>query len=724
MYRKLFCLLLAVVLLGGEVRADEGMWMVQHLEKVYPQLRQRGVKLPLHEIYNEQDGGVAAAVVTLDGGMGTGSMISEEGLMITNHHVAYSDICDLSTVQRNYLEEGFWARSRAEEIPIRGKSVHFLRKVVDVTAEADSIVRDIQSRGKWGMMSMRKVVSSIEKKYARTTDCEVACVPMWHGKKTYLYYYDVYRDVRLVAAPPRDIAAFGGDFDNWTWPQHKGDFTIYRIYATPEGRPAKYSAENVPLRPRRVLTVSTRGVSDGDYAMVIGYPGRTQRYSSSYAIAEKQNVTNPIVVKNRHERMDILRHHMERDPEVRVKYADAFFSLSNFADYAKWENICLHRFGVADKRRAEEREMQMWVEADADRKAKYGDVLSMLQRSYAMRREAQTNLNYFRETWLGPSVPILVANRVNSHILKMRRTRRTELLPEDKETRSLYRFSSRLEGGYDATTELDLMKRLTRNFTAHVPRKMWGKGFEEMYDAAGGDVERMMEQAFKASFCSSAERYKAFLSEKRSIDELLADPLVKLAASVKTINFTGAVMASDKRSAGCDLHVCERRYSDMLYDYRASQGVVQYPNANSTMRLSYGRVKDLHPYDGVWMSSRSTVEGYLEKWNPAQYEWTMSDRMRELIAAKEWGRWGEKGQLYVNFITDNDITGGNSGSPVLNARGELIGLAFDGNRESMAGGVWFHPELSRTVCVDIRFVMWVLEKYAGADDLIAEMRLK
>lgn len=724
MYRKLFCSLLAVLLLGGAAQADEGMWLIQHLEKIYPQLRHRGVKLPLHEIYNERDGGVAAAVVAVDGGMGTGSMISEEGLMITNHHVAYSDICALSTVECNYLEQGFWARSREEEIPIAGKTVQFLRRVVDVTAEADSLIRHLKSCGKWGMMSMRRVVSTIEKKYAPTTDCEVACMPMWHGRKTFLYYYDVYKDVRLVAAPPRNIAAFGGDYDNWSWPQHKGDFTIYRVYASKEGRPAEYNSENVPLRPRRVLQISSRGVRDNDCAMVIGYPGRTRRYSSSYAIAEKEHVTNPIVVENRHERMEIIRRHMERDPGVRVKYSDAFFSLSNFADYAKWENICLHRFGVADLRRAEEREVQMWVEEDTARRAQYGQVLSTLRRSYDLRREAQTHLNYFRETWLGPSAPILVANRINSHLLKLQRTHRSVMSPDDEDSRDLCRSCPKLEKNYDAATELDLMKRMVRNFATHVPRKMWGKGFEELYDAAAGNVEQMMEQAFATSFCSSAERYKEYLSRERSIDEVLQDPLVKLAASVQTVRFTGAVMACEKRSAACDLHVCERDYGHMLYDYREAHGIAQYPNANSTMRLSYGRVRDLHPSDGVWKASRSTAEGFAQKWNPSQYEWEMSDRMRGLVADEDWGRWGEKGRLYVNFMTDNDITGGNSGSPVLNGRGELIGLAFDGNRESMAGDVWFHPELSRTVCVDIRYVMWVIEKYADAGYLISEMQLR
>ena len=330
MRRWIACL--AVVLLCMQTAvADEGMWLINRLGEIYPQMKSKGLKIKDKEIYNEQTSALADAVVAVDGGMGTGSMISDEGLMITNHHVAFSDICALSTPEHNYLETGFWARTRGEEIPVAGKTVWFLRKVVDVTEEVEAIRNGMMAEGKWGIMGMRRVYKEIEDRYAAQTEHEVSCYSMWGGKMYLMFYYDVYKDVRLVGTPPITLGAFGGDHDNWGWPQHKGDFTLYRVYADAEGRPAEYSAGNVPLKPRRVLRIATGGVHDGDFAMVIGFPGHTNRYASSFAVAEKQRVKNPVVVANRHDRMDILKRHMERDPKVRMKYSDSYFGLSNYA---------------------------------------------------------------------------------------------------------------------------------------------------------------------------------------------------------------------------------------------------------------------------------------------------------------------------------------------------------------------------------------------------------
>ncbi len=721
--KKWFAGLCAALCLVQSAAADEGMWLMTRLGDIYPRMRALGLKLRPEQIYDESKSALADAVVAVDGGVGTGSMISERGLMITNHHVAYSDICALSTPEHNYLEEGFWALTPAEEIPVPGKSVQFLRKAVDVTAAADSLRARMEAEGRWNIMSMRRLYADLEEQYGRETDCEVSCYSMWGGLLYVMCYYDVYRDVRLVGAPPARIGAFGGDFDNWGWPQHKGDFALYRVYADRDGRPAEYAADNVPLVPRRVLSVATGGVHDGDFTMVVGYPGRTNRYASSYAIGEKQHVANPIVVKNRQERMEILRRHMERDPEVRMKYSDAFFGLSNYADYAKWENRCLRRFGVAQIRREEEQRMQRWIEADPDRKARYGSLLEDLERGYAARRGAERALHSFRESWLGPSEALLTANRVASFLGKLDRLKRDSLRLDDRDAKAVLEGSRRLRRNYDAQTDRDVLVRMMVNFTDSVPRDLWGEALQRMFDAAGGDAARMAGEAFDASFCSSPERYEAFMGSNRSVAELRADPLVALAESVRVQSFTGFV---NRVQAGAKVDVGrrEKEYARALYAFRESQGIAQYPNANSTMRLTYGTVGPLSPSDGVHYDSRSTAAGYVEKHDPERYEYRVDRRMRQLIEAKSWGRWGEKGVLYVNFLTDNDITGGNSGSPVLDGRGRLVGLAFDGNRESMSGDIWVHPTLAKTVAVDIRYVMWVIEQYAGAGKLLDEIRFE
>lgn len=742
---------LALLTILQSVRADEGMWLMTDLGKIYPRMRAEGLKLKASAIYDEQTPALSDAVVAVDGGMGTGSMISDEGLMITNHHVAYSDICTLSTEEHNYLETGFWARTRGEEIPVPGKTVSFLRRIEDVTAEVEAIKTRLRNEGKWGPMSMRRVYSEIEKKYAATTDLEVSCMSMWGGKLYQMFYYEVYRDVRLVGAPPVSIGAFGGDYDNWGWPQHKGDFALYRVYTAPDGRPAEYAAENVPLKPRTVLRIATGGVHDGDFQMILGFPGRTNRYASSYAIDEKQYVKNPVVVQNRQERMDIIRRHMERDPLVRMAYSDAFFSLSNYADYAKWETRCLQRFGVSSIRRAEEERLQAWIDADSARRAQYGDLLEYLSAGYAKRRDAEVALNYFREAWLGPSEALLTANRVASYLGKLERTHRDSLRRSDEDVAGVLRAGFRLRKNYDPATDRDLFARMAVNFTASVPREMWGEALCRQYDAAGGDADRMARAAFDASFCSSADRFDAYFACDRSVAEIQQDPLVALTESVPVQTFTHCVDRAEHEACcgygafrgegrgkgpgmgrgkgkgmgrmlgGNYVMRLESIYADLLYDFRDSEGILQYPNANSTMRLTYGTVGPVSPSDGVHYDSRSTTAGYMEKYNPGQYEYRVDDRLRQLLAARDWGRWGEKGTLYVDFLTNHDITGGNSGSPVLDARGRLVGLAFDGNRESMAGDVWFHPELAKTVCVDIRYVMWVIEKYAGATWLLDEL---
>ena len=732
--KKWFICAIALLVAMQQAAADEGMWLINNLETIYARMRAEGLKLKPEAIYNEAIPALADAVVAVDGGMGSGSMISDQGLMITNHHVAYSDICALSTEEHNYLETGFWAKNRQEEIPVPGKTVWFLRKVEDVTAEVEAIKDRIKAEGRWGMMSMRRVYSEIEKKYAATTDFEVSCMAMWGGKSYLMFYYDVYRDVRLVGTPPVSIGAFGGEYDNWSWPQHKGDFTLYRVYADSEGRPADYAADNIPLKPRKVLSIATGGVHDGDFSMVIGFPGRTNRYASSFAIDEKQHVQNPVVVQNRQERMDIIRRHMQRDPRVRMAYSDKYFSLSNYADYAKWETRCLQRFDVASIRRAEEARLQEWIEADPERKAEYGDLLETLGNGYASRCDAERALNFFREAWLGPSEALLTANRVSSYLGKLDRMHRDSLILTDKDAAGVLNAAFRMHKEYDIDTDRDLFARMTVNFTANVPQEMWGETLVKMYEAAGGDADRMAREAFDNSFCTSPERYEAYFSKNRSVEEIRRDPLVALTESVRVQNFTECVNRAERKAceracrgrhaAGNYVSGLESEYAGLLYDFRASENIPQYPNANSTMRLTYGTVGPLSPSDGVHYDSRSTTAGYMEKYDPGQYEYRVDDRMRGLLESKDWGRWGEKGTLYVNFLTDHDITGGNSGSPVLDARGRLIGLAFDGNRESMAGDLWFHPELAKTVCVDIRYVMWVIEKYAGATWLLDEMQFE
>lgn len=761
MKRNLFTLL-AVLLISGTARADEGMWLIHLLEKIYPQMKAQGLELKVEDLYNPETGNsLADAVVMIDGGIGTGSMISDQGLMITNHHVAYADICKLSTPERNILFDGFWARNRSEELPIEGKKVMFLRSVTNITEEATHYRDSLEAAGKWGIMGPRKLVGEMERRH-RHEGLEPWCAEMWDGRLYLLFQYETYTDVRLVGAPPARIGSFGGETDNWSWPQHKGDFALYRLYGDSEGRPAAYSPANVPIHPRRVLSISTEGVVEDDYAMVIGFPGITHRYGSSMAVREKE-LKNPIIEQCRHNRMEIIRRHMEADSLVRLAYSDSYFNLSNYADYVRWENKCLKRYDVCGVRRAEEQKIQQWIDSDPERKAQYGTLLADLKRGYEAREEAIRHRTWYQESWFMPSQALIAANRIASVVKRLEREKCDTLYSLDEQTReaflasghpmkkgkgmgkghgkgkgkgkghgrtsdknylktwmSLWNSAHHIEKNYNEATDRELFVENFIIFTREVPEIYWGDYLRKLMADHAGNARQAAEESFDHSFCRNATHYRELLEQDCPVEKILADPLVALSLSVEYGPIAAAITRAEK-SAGVRVIELEEQYRDLQFRYREALNEAQYPNANSTMRLTYGTVQPISPVDGIRYATHSTIRGYVEKENPENYDYVVDHRMKELIQNRDWGRWGKDGELYVNLITNNDITGGNSGSPMLNGRGELIGLAFDGNRESMSGDLWFQPELSRTIAVDIRYVMWVIEKWADAGYLLEEL---
>ena len=741
--------LLAAVLGSWKASADEGMWLIHTIDAALEKkMQERGLELSAGEIYNADAPGasVADAIVSMEFGC-TGSMISENGLLITNHHCAYGDVHALSTPEHNYLEEGFWAMRSDEEINIKDKSVWFLKKVIDVTEEVEELKRQHEAEGK--VLGSRKLSYVMERKYAKDTDLEPWFASMWSGSKYYIALYKVYKDVRLVAAPPVSSAAFGGDIDNWEWPQHKCDFAMYRVYTAPDGSPAGYSKENVPYRPERILPISLDGYKEGDYTMILGYPGRTNRYSTSFETRFNETLKLPISNGLRGKQMDIINGWMNQDPDIRLKYSDYFFSLSNVQELYSGEVLCYGRFNVADRKAELEKELQEWIDASPERKSRWGDLLPRLEKAYTDVHDAERNIGYYRETLIRGTRLTRIIGKTRQYrdqvlkINKIKPTKKAEMVngeltptkgPSEAEVKCFNTFlfkgkdipsvTESLLKEYqniDLRVEKDIFRFCVESFLENVDSDMIGAFHKELLDRYGRDYDAIAGYLWDNSFLTDMTRLNTFLDTEHTVSEYLADPFFRFFDDVEILTFNNRIQEAEGENDRTEL---DREFVHALYQMRKDKGIPQYPDANSTMRVTYGTVRPVEPYDGVFCDWKSTAKGMIEKYDPTSYEFNLSDRQYLLYKQGDWGRWGcgpDGKTMYVNFLTDNDITGGNSGSPVLNSKGELIGLAFDGNKESLANDMMCVDGYNMCVCVDIRYILWTLDRYAGMTRIIEEL---
>lgn len=663
--------------------ADEGMWMLNSVDR--------------------RTQSFAKAVVSIDF-MGTGSLISDEGLVITNHHVAYSDVFSLSSAEHNYLEDGFWAHSRAEELPIPGRHIQMLVETIDVTDE----VEELYANGtvKRGPMSMRRMSGILEKKYEQQTGLVASLGTYWSGSKYYISLYREYRDIRLVAAPPVCIGAFGGDIDNWEWPQQKCDFAMLRIYTAPDGSPADYSAENVPLRSPARLKVSTKGYRKGDRTIVIGYPGKTDRYASSAKVRYLTDVTLPVSTSIRGGQMDIIKKWMNDDPAVRLKYSEQFFSMSNAQELYAGELQCYKAFDVADERKAAERELKAWIESDRDRMARWGTLLDDLDAKYELVRNADRNLNYFRESIVRGTKLNVVSSRLAS-------TGRSFTKDRAESTRS---SSRKTYESIDLRVERDIFRYSLEVFFENVEKDCWGTFQKELAGKFGKDYDAMCAYLWDSSWMTREEGYSEFLNPEvemtqDKVREWQQDRLCRFFEDNQYATFS---MTSRNLVGEPSLSALDKEYTCALYQMNLSKGRRQYPNANSTLRVSFGKVGGYSPQDAVWCDYKSSVAGILAKHNPDDHDFCLNPEWKKVLSTADR-------KMPVDFLSDNDITGGNSGSPVMNSKGQLIGLAFDGNKESLASDISFTKDYNRCINVDIRFVLWTLRNYAHMDSILAEI---
>ena len=681
----------------------------------------KGLKLKPGEIYNVEGGALTDAIVAIDGGMCSGSIISPKGLMITNHHCAYGDIHSLSTPEKNYLEDGFWAMNMSDEVPIKGKSVTFLRSVMDVTEVVTKIIDSLDAAGPRGLFFMNRVSGIIEKKF-ESSPYEKGLSSMWRGSKYYLYFYETYSDVRLVGAPPVSIGSFGGETDNWGWPQHKGDFAMYRVYASANGKPAEYSAENVPMEAKRFLTVSAKGVKEDDFTMVLGYPGRTNRYMSSFELREKFDILNPVISGVRRSKLEVWKKYMDTSDEIRLKYADKYFGISNYTDYAKWENLCVDRFDVIEELEGREKLLQEWIMSDSQRAEKYGNILDNLKKAYAVKAEITKVREYFRESMVRGAELVGLGQRFQGLTSTLTRAKKEEFTIEDKEISNFKAIALKTLNELDPAADRELFKVMIRYYLKEVPVSFYDQAFVDLLAKFNGNSDKLVDFVYDNSILTSKERLNDFFAQKRSIKDIADDPIIDV---VKTIGVRQYNAMEDSLLKVANLDPAKDRgdYVRAMYEMQIEKGDNIYPDANSTMRLTFGEVGGIKAKDAVYYHYLTTSTGILEKQNPNDYEFKIKPDLKAALEKGDWGRWGTNGVLYINFLSDNDITGGNSGSAVMNGNGEIIGLAFDGNRESMAGDVYYVEGYCKCVCVDIRYVLWVIDKYAGAQHLINEMNI-
>ncbi|MFP4525423.1 MAG: S46 family peptidase [Bacteroidales bacterium] len=695
------------------VRADEGMWLLTMLEKMnMDRMQEMGLKLSAEDIYNINQSSVKDAVVNF-GGFCTGEIVSDQGLIFTNHHCGYGAIQEHSTTENNYLKEGFWAQSKDEEIPIDGLFVSFLVKMEDVTERVVSELDDDMTEEERAQ-KISEVSAQIEDEATEDTHYNANVKSFYNGNQFYLMIYERYDDVRMVGAPRESIGKFGHDTDNWVWPRHTGDFAIFRVYSSPDGEPAEYSEENVPLEPKHHFPISIKGVEKEDFSMILGYPGGTNRYMTSYGVEETMNITNPTRIKVREKKQEIMKEAMDASEELRIKYASKFSSSSNYYKYSIGQNEGLKRLKVMEEKKKLEDKFRDWVDAKPERKERYGEALSLISEAYEDRESYFHTYTYMSEALFQGAEIIPFSSRFMGLYQTLKQNPdSTEAIDAEVEN-----IKGRLEDfykDYHAPTDKRIMAALFEIFYKNVNEDHHPELFSEIEELYNGDFEKYADEMFSNSMFTSMDRVNNFL-EDPDAEVLESDPAFNAMQSIQ-----GKIkeIGNQYRSFEEQLGKGQRIFLAGLMDMEEDKDF--YPDANFTMRLTYGKIDDYYPRDAVHYDYYTTLKGVMEKEDPTDEEFIVPAKLKELYKKKDYGRYGEDGEMRVCYISNNDITGGNSGSPVLNAKGELTGIAFDGNWEAMSGDIKFEPELQRTISVDIRYVLFVIDKFAGAKHLIEEM---
>ena len=692
--KKLFTLL-ALASITFTAMADEGMWLLPYIKKMNSKdMKEHGCKLKAEDIYSAEKSSLKDAIVIFGGGC-TGEIVSPNGLLFTNHHCGYDAIQKLSSVEHDYLADGFWAMNYAEELPAEGLEVRFVRHIFDVTAEVMGNIPSTASQDEYARIADENKGAVIARLEAEYPNYEIIIPSFFGGNQFFAFAYEVYTDVRLVGTPPSSIGKFGGDTDNWMWPRHTGDFSVFRVYAGKDNRPAAYSEDNVPYKAEKWLDVSLKGIEEGDFGMIMGFPGSTERYMTSYEIDYMLETDNPQRIFIRGERQQILRKWMDSDQAIRIQYASKYARSSNY-----WKNSIgmsrgIEKLNVRDKKEAQEIAFERWALQNTLPEERYIDALPLIEKSVKEYAAQNATMQYISEAFL-QSVEMM-----------------SVILIQDPE--AVVAFYK----DFNADVDRDVAKRMFQIYREN--NEMLPTIYQKIDAEFGGDSDKYVDWLYDNSKFTSLEGARTFSAQENAMEAIQADPLYELTMSVVELYRSLYPAVVESRTMHAEGH---RRYIDGLMKMQPEKAWAS--DANFTIRLTYGNVLPYSPADGVLYNHYTTIEGIMakeDKSNPVEF--TVPERLKELYKAKDYGRYADKsGTLPVAFLVNCDITGGNSGSPVMNDKGQLIGLAFDGNWEAMSGDVAFEPDLQRTIAVDIRYVLFVIEKYGKAKWLIDELTIK
>lgn len=716
MLKKLFSFLLLITLAFNQVvKADEGMWLLSKLKQLNEEdMQKAGFKLTADDVYNINKSSMKDGIVSF-GGFCTGEIVSPQGLILTNHHCGLDAVQGLSSVGNDLITNGYWATSKDKELPVPGLWVKFLLRMEDVTARVKSELPDSLTEAQI-QTKLPTIYSKITKEATDKTAYIADVKSMYGGNEYFLFVYEKFEDVRLVGAPPFAVGNFGGDTDNWMWPRQTGDFSMFRVYMSPDGKAAPYSKDNVPYASKYFFPINIKPLNEGDYSMTMGYPGRTDRYATSYSVDMALDLTSPAIVKLRDKRLAIYDAAMAESDKVRIQYQAKKNNISNYWKYFIGQQKQLKRMKVSAQKKELENQFTQWVNADAKRKAEYGNVLPNLKKSYDENRKYALARTYLSEAVL--AAEILKYANTFAPLEKLLNDKTSK--PEDIKAKAAELKEGVAENfkEYDINVDKDVFAALLKMYYNDIPKEQHAPVFTDIEKKYKGDFNKYTEAVFRQSMFNSSDKVNAFLDNPsaKKINKDMAYAAVKSIMDFYNANIR-TVMKPLEQTQAANNRLYIKGLMEMMPEKKFS------PDANSTMRLSYGHVKTFDAADATTYNWYSTLEGVMQKMDNSNPEFVVPDKLVDLYNKKDYGRYGKDGVLRTCFLTDNDITGGNSGSPVINANGEIIGLAFDGNWEAMSGDIKFDEKYKRTICATSNYVLFCIDKLGGAKNIVDEMKV-